>query len=239
MKCSKIKARFSDFLIGEIDEITRKEIQEHVTACDSCRQELESLSAMWTKLGVLPEEQPSNNIRTRFYGMLEKYKQGLEQEKARSSLRELLNGWLERWAPRRPVFQFSFALVLLVVGLAAGYFLHATLQRGGEIAQLRQEVQQIRQMAAVSLLQQESLSQQLREISGSSRMKQPYEESLAALLRSMDIETDIDLRPAGIDAFFLFRDYSMFRQEFVQTFAEQASPLVQIALTLAQHIKSF
>lgn len=239
MKCGQIKARFSDFLIGEIDEVTRKEIQEHITACDSCRQELESLSAIWTKLGVLPEEQPSNNIRTRFYAMLERYKQSLEQEKAPSSLRELLNGWLERWSPRRPVFQFSFALVLLVVGLAAGYFLHASVQRGGEITQLRQEVQQIRQMAAVSLLQQESLREQLREISGSSRVEQPYKATLAALLRSMDIDTDIDLRPAGIDAFFLFGDYSMFRQEVVQALSEQASPLVQIALTLTQHIKSF
>ncbi|MDH5715480.1 MAG: hypothetical protein OEZ30_07950, partial [Candidatus Aminicenantes bacterium] len=121
----------------------------------------------------------------------------------------------------------------------AGYFLHASVQRGGEITQIRQEVQQIRQMAAVSLLQQESAREQLREISGSSRVEQPYKATLAALLRSMDIDTDIDLRPAGLDAFFLFGDYSMFRQEVVQALSEQASPLVHIALTLTQHIKSF
>jgi len=239
MKCSQIKARFSDVLIGEIDEITQKEIQKHVTACDSCREELENLSAIWTKLGVLPEEQPSNNLRPRFYATLEKYKQSLEQEKARPRLGKLLDGWLERWAPRRPVFQFSFALVLLVVGLAVGYFIHASLQRGTEIAQLRQEVQQIRQMAAVSLLQQESLSGQLREISGISRVEQPGEETLAALLRPLVSDTDITSRPTAIDALSLFRDYLMVRQEFVQSLSEQASPLVQIALALTKNIKNF
>ena len=80
MKCNQIKERFSDYLTGEIDEMARRDIQEHVTSCDSCREELESLSAIWTKLGVLKEELPSKNLRTRFYATLEDYKQNLQQE---------------------------------------------------------------------------------------------------------------------------------------------------------------
>ena len=71
MKCIQIKSRFSAYLTGEVDEIGREEIQNHVTECSSCRDELESLSAIWTKLGVLPEEQPGNEMRHRFYKMLE------------------------------------------------------------------------------------------------------------------------------------------------------------------------
>jgi len=236
MKCTQIKERFPDFLIGEIDEITRKEIQEHVTLCDSCREELESLSAIWAKLGVLPEEQPSNKVRRRFYAMLEKYKQTLKQEKSRPHLGKLLDGWLERWALRRPVFQFSFAFLLLVVGLAAGYFLQTSWQRNGEINLLRQEVHQIRQIAAVSLLRQESLSEQLRGIGWSSRVEQPDEATLAALLSTVESETDINLRLDAIDALLLFRDYPMVRQELVQSISEHTSPLVEIALTLARNV---
>ena len=50
MKCKQIKGKFSDYLIGEIDDSMRKEVQEHVTACGPCREELENLSAIWTKL---------------------------------------------------------------------------------------------------------------------------------------------------------------------------------------------
>jgi len=238
MKCSQIKKRFSDFLTGEIDKITRKEIEKHVTACGSCRDELESLSAIWTKLGVLPEEQPSNNVRTRFYTALEKYKQSQEQEKARPSLGKLLDGWLERWTPRRPAFQFSLALMLLVVGLAAGYFLRAGLQGGGEIARLRQEVHQVRQIAEVSLLRQESLSERLRGISVTSRVEQSDEGTLEALLRIVSSDTNINTRLAAIDALHLLPDYPLVRQEFVQSLSEQTSPLVDIALTLTHHIKN-
>jgi hypothetical protein len=238
MKCSQIKKRFSDFLTGEIDKTARKEIEEHVTACGSCRDELESLSVIWTKLGVLPEEQPSNNVRTRFYTALEKYKQSLEKEKARPDLGKLLDSWLERWAPRRPVFKFSLALMLLVVGLTAGYFLRASLQGGGEIARLRQEVHQVRQIAEVSLLRQESLSERLRGIDVTSRVEQSDEGTLESLLRIVSSDTNINTRLAAIDALHLLPDYPLIKQEYVQSLSEQTSPLIDIALILTHHIKN-
>jgi anti-sigma factor RsiW len=238
MKCSQIKKRFSDFLTGEIDKTTRKEIEKHVTVCGSCRGELESLSAIWTKLGVLPEEQPSDSVRTRFYTALEKYKQSLEKEKARPHLGKFLDGWLERWAPRRPVFQFSLALMLLVVGLAAGYFLNAGLQKGGEIARLRQEVHQVRQVAEASLLRQESLSERLRGIGVTSRVEQSDEGTLEALHRFVSSDANINSRLAAIDALHLLPHYPLIRQELVQSLSEQTSPLVEIALTLTHHIKN-
>jgi hypothetical protein len=238
MKCSQIKKRFSDLLTGEIDKIARKEIEKHVTACGSCRDELESLSAIWTKLGVLPEEQPSDNVRTRFYTALEKYKQSQEQEKARPSLGKLLNDWLERWTPRRPAFQFSLALMLLVVGLAAGYFLRAGLQGGGEISLLRQELHQVRQIAEVSLLRQESLNERLRGINVTSRVEQSDEGTLEALLRIVSSDRNINTRLAAIDALHLLPDYPLVRPEFAQSISEQTSPLVDIALILTDHIKN-
>jgi anti-sigma factor RsiW len=238
MKCSQIKKIFSDFLTGEIDKATRKEIEKHVTACGSCRDELESLSAIWTKLGVLPEEQPSDNVRTRFYAELEEYKQSQEKEKARPSLGKLLDGWLERWAPRRPAFQFSLALMLLVVGLTAGYFLHAGLQGGGEIARLRQELHQVRQIAEVSLLRQESLNERMRGINVTSRVEQSDEGTLEALLRIVSSDRNINTRLAAIDALHLLPDYPLVRQELVQSISEQTSPLVDIALILTDHIKN-
>jgi len=238
MKCSQIKKRFSDFLTGEIDKTTRKEIEEHVTACGSCRDELESLSAIWTKLGVLPEEQPSDSVRTRFYTALEKHKQTLEKEKEGPSLGKLLDGWLERWAPKRPVFQFSLALMLLIVGLTAGYFLRAGLQEGREIARLRQEVHQIRQIAEVSLLRQESLSERMRGIDVTSRVEQSAEGTLEALLRIVSSDTNINTRLSAIDALHLLPDYPLIQQDFVESLSEQTSPLVEIALTVSHHIKN-
>ena len=237
MKCKQIKEKFADYLIGEIDEVTQKEIQEHVTACSSCREELESLSAIWTKLGVLPEEQPSNNVRARFYATLEEYKQNMQEEKEKPRLGTLMDGWFERWIPRRPAFQFSLALILVVVGLTAGYFLHAGVQGGGEIAQLRQEVRQIRQITAVSLLRQESLREQLRNVGLSSQVELPDEETLADFLRRVDSDITTDSRLAALDA--LFPQSPAIRRQLSLSLSEQTSPLVEIALAFSQHVAKF
>jgi len=237
MKCKQIKGKFADYLIGEIDEVTRKEIQEHVTACSSCREELESLSAIWTKLGVLPEEQPSNNVRARFYATLEEYKQNMQQKKERPRLGTLMDGMFERLMPRRPAFQFSLALILLMVGLTAGYFLRAGLQGSEEITQLRQEVRQIRQITAVSLLRQESLREQLRNAGLSSQVELPDEETLADFLRRVDSDITTDSRLAALDA--LFPQSPAIRKELARSLSGQTSPVVEIALAFSQQIIKF
>jgi len=230
MKCQQIKDKFPDFLVGDLDQKSIGEIQGHLASCTLCREELESLSAIWTKLGVLPEERPSNALRTRFYSMLEAYKQGLEREKPTSRIRGLIQGWLERWWPKRPVFQFSFALVLLVVGLAFGYFLNSRAKSAGELVQLRQDVQSMRQLVAVSLLEQQSPSQRLRGVSWSSRVEQPDKETLATLLHTLNSDPNVNVRLSVLDALYLFYENPIVKQGLIQSLSTQTSPLVQVAL---------
>lgn len=230
MKCKQIKEKFADFLIGDIDQKSKEEIQEHMTSCSQCREELESLSEIWTKLGVIPEEEPSDRVRPRFYAMLEAYKQGLQQEIPPPRRRKIDHGWLESWWPRRPVYQFSFALLLLVVGLAFGYFFSTSGQSRTEVAQLRQEIQNVRQSMAVSLLDQPSAVERLKGVSWSSRLKQPDEATLQALLNTLNRDTNVNVRLAAADALYLFYDHPVVKQGLIQSLSKQTSPLVQVAL---------
>ena len=77
MNCEHMNDLMADYLAGELDEKTLSEAQRHLAGCTGCREETESLSAIWTKLGVLPKEQPSAALRSRFYDMLEAYKEVL------------------------------------------------------------------------------------------------------------------------------------------------------------------
>jgi hypothetical protein len=169
--------------------------------------------------------------------MLEEYQQSLTQKKARSKTRKFLSSWSEPWALRRPAVQVSFALMFLVVGLTAGYFFHASLQSGGEIAQLRQQVQQIRQMAAVSMLRQESMSEQLRNLGWSPRAEQLDRTTLEALLQMITNDPSINLSQESPDAPLLLPDYPFINQEFIQSLSEQASPLAQVAVSLLRQIE--
>ncbi len=230
MKCKHIKTKFSDFLIGDIDQKSKEEIQQHLTACSSCREELETLSETWTKLGVLPEEEPSDRLRPRFYAMLEAYKQGFEQEKRAPRSSRVFNGWLESWWPRRPVFQFTLALMLLGVGLTLGYFFTSGVHSRTEVAQLRQEIQSVRQSLAVSLLDQPSAVERLRGVNWSARLEHPNQETLQALLSTLNRDPNVNVRLAAVDALYLFYNYPVVREGLLHSFSKQTSPLVQVAL---------
>ncbi len=145
--------------------------------------------------------------------------------------------WLERLMPKKPAYQLSYALLLLVVGFSAGYFLHSNWQQGGEISHLRQEVLQIREITAASLLRQESLNERLREISMGSLLTQADEGLLNAFMQTIRGDTNISLRPASINDPYAYLIDPAAREEFIQTLSEQTSPLVEIALALTRHIE--
>jgi hypothetical protein len=230
MNCLKIKERFPDFLTGDLDQKEKEEIQAHMAHCDSCREELESLSALWTKLGVIQEEQPGPEVRTRFYTMLEAYKQGMDQEKAPSPVKRFFTSLGEHLWPRRPALQFSVALVFMVVGLAAGYFITADGQDSVEFDQLRNEVQSMRQTLAVSLLDRSSPSERLRGVSMSYGMEKPDTKMLGALLNTLDSDPNVNVRLAAVDALYLFYDYPEVKEGLIHSLSKQSSPLVQVAL---------
>jgi hypothetical protein len=230
MKCKTIKEKFVDYLTGELDDVSKEEVQGHVGACPSCREELESLSEIWTKLGVLPEEQPSTTLRSRFYAMLEAYKQGLKRERPAASWHRILESWFARSWPRRPAFQFALSLAFLLVGLTAGYILNSNGKRVSEMTQLSQEFQAMRQTLALSLLEQASPTERLRGVSLSYEMEKPSEKILETLLYTLNNDPNNNVRLAAVDALYLFYNNPTVKEGLIHSLSKQTSPLVQVAL---------
>lgn len=232
MSCDKIKEWFADYLVGDLDDKPLAEVQAHLAACPSCRQELESLSAIWTKLGVIPQEQPSSHLRQRFYSMLEAYKEGMEKEKARARLGQVLSRLVERFMPRRPVYQLALSLLLLAIGLGGGYLLNSPARSAAtnEISTLHQEVHDMRQTVALSLLKQASPSDRLMGVSWTSRLRTPDEKTIGALLETLNSDPSVSVRLAAVDALYLFYNHPQVRESLIASVAGQSSPLVQLSL---------
>ena len=230
MTCQDIKDKFPDYLIGDLNQEEKEQMQTHIAACPSCREELESLSAIWTKLGVLPEVQPEANLRARFYTMLEEYKNDLGEEKPKAHLLEQIKNWFKPVWTGRPAFQLSFSLFFLFVGLMAGYFITGSRGRPAEISDLRQEVQSMRQTLAVSLLDQSSASERLRGVNLSVNTEKPDTGLIEALLDTLDTDPNVNVRLAAVDALYLFYNNPLVKEGLSNALSTQESPLVQVAL---------
>lgn len=236
MSCKDIKNKFPDYLIGELDVESKTVVKNHVSSCVPCREELENLNEIWIKLGVLPEEQPGKNLREKFYTMLESYKAGLGQEKTSGvnpfrGIWRLLRGLPRRglW-PRRPAYQFAFLIVLLLIGFTVGHFYPPADQAKMDMKQLRQEIRELRQSAALAMLKQRSPSERIRGVNFSSRVENPDKKTLTALLDTLNNDPNVNVRLSAVDALYLFSNVSLVQEGLIQSLSQQESPLVQLAL---------
>jgi hypothetical protein len=229
MQCKEVRNQFTDYLADTLAEPVRAEVEEHLGFCADCRQEVEGLEAIWMKLGSIPAERAdSAEMRAKFDVMIEAYRQGLEHASPR--LWDGMNAWVARWWPQQPLLQFGLALVVIVVGVFLGQSRPTIAPPSPEIGQLRQELHDMRQMVALSLLQQQSASERLRGVSWSNQLDQPGTEVLSALLDTLMHDPNVNVRLASIDALKRFGARQSVRRGVLQALEEQESPLVQIAL---------
>jgi hypothetical protein len=227
MKCEKTIAKFADYLAGELDSTERRELDEHLAECPTCGAELRSLSETWTRLGVLPEERPSPDLRRRFYKMLEVSKGEIAKDK-RAEKRALRSegGWF-----RRPAFQLGAAAALLAVGILAGLGL-GRFGRGGEasLAAVHQEMQDMRQTLAVSLMKQDSPFARLEGVGLSRELTAPKPDFVETLFQTLDNDPNVNVRLAVVDALYLYSNRPGVSDRVLQSLDTQQSPLVQAAL---------
>lgn len=230
MNCEKIQDRFADYLTGDLEEEARREVQDHISACAPCRAEIENLTAVWAKLGVLPDEQPSGELRHRFYSMLETYKSEAERAAARPFPVRLISGWREWFTFRRPAFAASFSIFLLLMGIGTGWVISGSGGKSARLSSLQREVQDMRQTVALSLLSQPSASERLQGISYSAAVQSPNSKTLAALVNTLNTDQNPNVRLAAVEALYLFRNQPGVRDSLVGSLAVQDSALVQVAL---------
>jgi hypothetical protein len=238
MTCDQSKLLLSEYwshTLGEADELA---FEAHIGTCDACRRDAEQLGALWRGLALIPAEEPGAQVRTRFYDSLAAFRHGLESA-PKHGLRERL---MALW-PKQPAWQMGVSFALLVIGVGVGYEMRpgqgisgqtkpdvGTTSGVGEVAQLRGEISNMRQMVALSLLQQQSAGDRLRGVSYAYQVPSSDTQVLSALLATVNTDSNVNVRLAAVDALHGFGASPVTRAAVIQSIRKQDQPMVQIAL---------
>jgi anti-sigma factor RsiW len=231
MNCEEIGELLPDYLQGRLTADQAGVVEKHLAECAACFEE----AALWKKLALLPEEQPSPALESRFKAMLESYQEGrwekrsLAAEKTKASVPMLwgLGNW--RQLP-------AAGIVWACLFLACGYFIGKHADRGtdaaaqAQIDQMRQELGATRQMVALSMLQQQSASQRLEGVSWTTRLPEPDPKVMGALMHTVRSDNNVDVRLAALDALSRYADQPEVRRDLVDVLQTTQSPMVQVAL---------
>ena len=250
MSCEQLKSSLPEFWDGSLPLEERRALEAHFASCDDCRREALDLREAWQAMEALPDEEPSPMLRQRFDAMLEGWQvrdlpvRPMPTRVVAPQPRAQESRW---W--QVPVVWSSGALaaaaVLLVFGLlGAGFVLGRSASSADasavaarvELAELRSEMHGMRQMVAISLLHQESVTERLRGVSWSNQLDAPDAEIVNTLVDTLTHDSNVNVRLAAIDALRQFAQTTpdgqnqQLRAALVQSISTQSSPLVQISL---------
>src|SRR5690349_25014115 len=103
MTHEKARELFSDYVVSGANPEANPECRAHLAECAQCRDEWQSVHGVWNAMEELPEMEPSPEMRTRFYQMLEAYEAGRHEAAARvKPAHPGFWSWFQQ-----PVFQFA------------------------------------------------------------------------------------------------------------------------------------
>lgn len=228
MTCDDLYPALPEYWAGTLSTPAKAGVEAHLERCQACREEAAALGALWQRLGDIPDEVPSPQMQLRFDAMLTAWKEGASAGAGRV-IAFPRKGLGFRSSPWAPAFLSAAAVLLLATGVTVGR-LWPDAQQVNEMAELRGELRSMREVVALSLLQQQSASERLRGVTWSNQIEQPGKEVIDALLDTLRHDANVNVRLAAIDALRQYGRNEHVRSGLVEAVDRQDSPLVQIEL---------
>ncbi|MDJ1479525.1 HEAT repeat domain-containing protein [Cytophagaceae bacterium YF14B1] len=231
--CKDIEEKLADWLENQLSPQEQAQVESHLKQCPACQQEWQAMQQVWMQMGQLPVPKPSPAMKIRFEAMLETYATTVEEQQTyspRHLLQLVKQLWQSVWMPR-----LVYSLLLISIGLGAGYWLHKPSdsqisQYQHQIDTLSIQMQEMRQMMLLSLLENPSASERLRAVSLTQEFKRVDPKVIKALLTTLNNDPNVNVRLVTLEALAELADDPSVREGLVQSLAHQDSPLVQVAL---------
>ncbi|KAA0992677.1 zf-HC2 domain-containing protein [Dyadobacter aurulentus] len=232
LDCNQAKDWILDGLKGNLPAAEQAALDAHISSCEQCQKDLDHARQVSQWLQTDPTPEPSLRMQTKFYDMLYSLGEVNSEEIPKTSA--------------SPVTKFKFrtnptvwlqiaATVLLVgCGMITGYWLRSQTPRDqvaqAQIDTMAVQIQQMRQMMMLTLLENPSASERLQAVSLSNELDHADQQVIDALLTTLSYDTNVNVRLVTLNALIKYTDSPYVREGLIQSLPYQNSPLVQMAL---------
>jgi hypothetical protein len=191
-----------DFMATAWKEEVRDEpaFQRHLETCAECSAEMAALGGLWHRLADLPAPEPSLALHARWHATFA----SLMPERRNSMF-----------------WQLAFALACLVIGVLVG--VNLPRRNSDEVAKLRE-------MVALSLLQEQSAGERLRGVDYTGSMQNMQPAVVSALIQAVAHDANVNVRLAAVDALSKVATHPGVVESLTRSLPQQDSPMVQAEL---------
>ncbi len=234
LTCERFAELSLEALEGALPPAEAERFRAHRESCAACRAEFEELSRTWRDLGDLAALDSPSEVPT------ERLRRGLDRvlaaERATERAKQVLAFPARAVASRPALAPLAPWIAGLAAALFAGLWLGARLERGGaDTRALEAEVGSLRQMVALSMLQQPAASERLLGVRYGREIAQPGSNVVGTLFEVVRNDANVNVRLAAVEALtdLLGSDAGSVSSGLFDSFSEVSSPLVQAAIAAA------
>lgn len=210
---------YMDFLAGELSEEKSQHLKSYLASNPDLMEELSANEAIWNQLGKIETPAPSSSMDARFESALAGYMAGSAKQSQRSFQ---LPEWL--------TLNWRMGLAFSLVGLVVGFLVFRNPVQQSEIASLNNEVQGMKKMMMLTLIEQPGAQQRIKAVSMAQEFVEVDDKVIKVLGNTLQSDDNVNVRLAAIDALLSYWENATARQIMVESIAFQSSPIVQSAI---------
>lgn len=207
---------------GELSVEEQEQLELLIESGEVSLDKLNLFTSTYNQLMAIQTPEHSARMDEGFYMQLSKEK----RKTSAIDLSALQQWWQSVWQNQ---WQWAYSLVLVLIGGAVGYYWNQGSNQ--KIETIAIEMQQMKEMMMLAMLEKESTTERLRAVSLSTEMDTVSDKVAMALINTLRHDENNNVRMAAIDALALYTDDPGVREELVASIKFQESPLVQLALS--------
>lgn len=222
-----------EWLLQQIEEGKQDKmppaVKEYLDQNQGLSEEIKGLQTIWQKLEDISTPLPSQKMHDGFYKMLATQKQ---KEDRRFGVL-----W-QKWWTNLNTFELKPQHVVFASLIVLGGFFLGRMSNPNhhQIDVLTQEVQQMREMMMLTLIEQPSVGKRLQAVNMTQELENVDDKIIQALFTTLLNDPNVNVRLVTIDALLNFSDQPKVREGLIEAIAQQQSPMIQLALAEAMII---
>ncbi len=227
MTPEKAKQLLHKYHQGPLSEKEEQELEHYLEMGLIQLEELEDLQQLSQQLDELIKLELSQSMKADFQQLM-----AYENSRPRMAWMEELQRLIGRIMPGSPLGSLALASFMLIVGLYLGslWFKAPESDQNPEIAVLSTQMEEMKEMMMLTLLEKESPSDRLKAVNMTQEMQHASKRVTDALFTTLNTDENVNVRLEALDALYHYADHPEVREGLVRSIAQQDSPLMQIAL---------
>lgn len=191
--------------------------------------EVKKMEMTLRQMGKLDTPEPGPEAGARFHRMLEAEKRRIDAA-SKSTPQENVPGWLSSLLQPLQTPKLAWGALLLLCGILIGNWAAPVNDYRDQMDELSSEVNQMREVMMMSLLDNDSATERLKAVNISADIPTSEPRITEALLRTLNSDPNVNVRIAAVEALLHHAEDPDVREGLVRSISRQSSPLVQAAL---------